>query len=299
MKTEERNPSTRHLDRMDSLQIVTLINREDQLVAETIAAALPRVAEAVDGIVARLKDGGRLVYAGAGTSGRLGVLDAVECPPTFGVDPGLVIGVLAGGFEACYRAVESAEDSEEDGRKALDEVAVSGSDAVVGIAASGATPFTCGAVQHARQIGAFTVGVSCNLDSPLGKIAHVAIEVETGPEVVAGSTRMKAGTAQKLILNMLSTGSMIRLGHIYDNLMVNVHLSNRKLVARGVSIIQQITGASPKAAAQALETAGDVRTAVLMLQRGYSLDQARQVLSSAGDLRSALVESPGDIRTHD
>lgn len=291
MKTEDRNPRTRDLDLRESLDIVRLIHEEDLRVAPAVSSQLDRIAGAVDGIVARLREGGRLFYAGAGTSGRLGVLDAVECPPTFGVGPDLVVGVLAGGFPACYSAVEGAEDSEADGREALAEAGCTGADAVVGIAASGRTPFTCGALRYARNLGAFTAAIANNSNSEIGRIAHVSIEVLTGPEVVTGSTRMKAGTAQKMVLNMLSTATMVRLGFVHDNLMVNVHLKNSKLLDRGVRIVQEITGASRADAEAALAVAGDVRTAVVMLTLGCSVETARGRLQTTPNLRQAMALS--------
>jgi N-acetylmuramic acid 6-phosphate etherase len=277
MSTEDVNPRTRELDTRTTAEILRLINQEDRLVADAVAAVLPAVTVAVEGIASRLR-----------ASGRLGVLDAVECPPTFGVEPDRVVGVLAGGYQACHSAVEAAEDSEAEGRRSLRQAGCTGADAVVGIAASGRTPFTCGAVRWARSIGAFTVGLANNRHSELGRIAHVAIEVETGPEVITGSTRMKAGTAQKMVLNMLSTTVMIRLGMVYDNLMVNVHLKNRKLRERGLRILRLITGAAPEAAEAALAAAGDVPTAAVMLSLGCSVEEARTRLQTCSSLRQAL-----------
>ncbi|GAB4220468.1 MAG: N-acetylmuramic acid 6-phosphate etherase [Acidobacteriota bacterium] len=299
MSTEDVNPRTRELDTRTTAEIVRLINQEDRTVADAVAAVLPAVTAAVEGIVARLRAGGRLFYVGAGTSGRLGVLDAVECPPTFGVEPDRVIGVLAGGYQACHSAVEAAEDSEAEGRRSLQQAGCTGADAVVGIAASGRTPFTCGALRWARSIGAFTVGLANNRHSELGRIAHVAIEVETGPEVITGSTRMKAGTAQKMVLNMLSTAVMIRLGMVYDNLMVNVHLKNRKLRERGLRILRRITGAAPEAAEAALAAAGDVPTAAVMLSLGCSVEEARSRLQACSSLRQALTSPSREQSAHD
>lgn len=290
MRTEDRNPRTRNLDLRTSLEIVEMIHQEDTTIAAAVGASLPRIAEAVDGIVARLKTGGRLFYVGAGTSGRLGVLDAVECPPTFGVPHDLVVGILAGGYAACYSAVESAEDSEDDGREALCRAGCTQSDAVVGIAASGRTPFTCGAIRYAGELGAFTVGIANNPESELGAVADVCIEAVTGPEVVTGSTRMKAGTAQKMVLNMISTATMVRLGLVYDNLMINVHLNNYKLRQRGLRIVQEILGVDRPAAEAALIEAGDVRTAVVMLASGCTAAQARKRLAESPSLRHAIHE---------
>ncbi len=289
MNTEDINPRTRGLDTLTTAEILRLINQEDRRVADAVAAALPAIAAAVDGIVLRLRSGGRLFYVGAGTSGRLGVLDAVECPPTFGVEPERVVGVLAGGYAACHSAVEAAEDSEVEGRRALQQAGCTGADAVVGIAASGRTPFTCGALRWARSVGAFTVALTNNRGSELGRVAEVAIEVETGPEVITGSTRMKAGTAQKMVLNMLSTTTMVQLGMVYDNLMVNVHLKNRKLRERGIRILRRITGAGHEQAEAALAAAGDVPTAAVMISLGCTAEVARARLRSSSSLREAMA----------
>jgi len=288
MNTEQRNPETYDLDKLQTPELVMAINRADQAVAMVVASALDQIAAAVDGISARLKTGGRLFYIGSGTSGRLGVLDAVECSPTFGVPAELVQGVLSGGYEACHSAVEAAEDSPEQGEADLRTRDVSARDAVVGVAASGRTPYTLGAVKYARGLGALTVGVSCNRNAELSAQVDLPIEVETGPEVLTGSTRMKAGTAQKMVLNMLSTGVMVRLGHVYSNLMVNVHLKNRKLVERGVRIIRDVTGMTEEKARQALEKTGDVKSAIVMLKLGCNTDQARKKAGSTASLREII-----------
>lgn len=288
LNTEQRNPDTYDLDKLQTPELVMAINRADQAVAMIVAGALDQIAAAVDGISARLKAGGRLFYVGSGTSGRLGVLDAVECPPTFGVPTELVQGVLSGGYGACHSAVESAEDSPEQGEADLRARNLTSHDAVVGVAASGRTPYTLGAVRYARGLGALTVGVSCNRNAPLSKEVNLPIEVETGPEVLTGSTRMKAGTAQKMILNILSTATMVRLGHVYSNLMVNVHLKNQKLVERGVRIIRDVTGATEDKARQALERTGDVKSAIVMLKLGCSADQAKKKARSTLSLRDII-----------
>lgn len=289
MQTEEQNPRTRDLDRRATLEVVQLINAEDGRVAAAVSSQLSLIAQAVDLIAERLSRGGRIFYVGAGTSGRLGILDAVECPPTFNVEPTLVQGILAGGYEACYRAVEAEEDSEEQGRRDLEAAGVHSADAVIGIAASGRTPYTCAAVARARNLGALTVGISCNASTRLSAEAEIAIEVVTGPEALSGSTRMKAGTAQKMVLNLISTATMVRLGHVYDNLMVNVHLKNEKLIRRGVSIVQRITDCAPEDAERALAEAGAVKTAVVMITFGCSRADAQARLESAGGcLRAAL-----------
>jgi N-acetylmuramic acid 6-phosphate etherase len=288
MITEQRNPDTYDLDTLQTPEIVMAINRADQSVALAVASATLQIAAVVDAVASRLSRGGRLFYVGSGTSGRLGVLDAVECPPTFGVPSTLVQGVIAGGKKACHSAVETAEDSPEQGETDLQGCAVTERDAVVGLAASGQTPYTLGAVRYARRIGALTVGISCNRDSVLSQEVDLAIEVETGPEVLAGSTRMKAGTAQKMILNIISTATMVKLGYVYSNLMVNVRLKNQKLLERGASILKEIAGVPLEVARTALEDAGDVRTALLMLRLGYSREQARAKLKSASNLRELI-----------
>src|SRR6195256_6590268 len=227
--TEQENPRTTNLSLSATDEIVRLMNDEDRLVAPAIAQVLPEIVRAIDGIVARLKSSGRLFYIGTGTSGRLGVLDAAECPPTFGVSPNLVQAIIAGGYEACYRAVEASEDDAEAGEKDLRARGFTKGDVLVGIAASGRTPYTVGAVLHARSLGAFTVAVTCAPDSPITKAAEVSIVPVVGPEVIAGSTRLKAGTAQKMVLNMLSTATMVKLGYVTGNRMTNVLPRNTKL----------------------------------------------------------------------
>ncbi len=288
MNTEQRNPDTYDLDRLQTPELVMAINRADQAVAMIVATALEQISAAVDGISGRLAAGGRLFYVGSGTSGRLGVLDAVECAPTFGLPAELVQGVLSGGYEACHSAVESAEDSPEQGEADLRARNLSAQDAVVGVAASGRTPYTLGALKYARRVGALTVGISCNRNAPLSAEVNLPIEVETGPEVLTGSTRMKAGTAQKMVLNMLSTAAMVRLGHVYSNLMVNVHLKNRKLVERGVRIIREVTGAAEDQARHALEQTGDVKSAIVMLKLDCSADQAKKKASATRRLRDII-----------
>ncbi|RPJ62461.1 MAG: N-acetylmuramic acid 6-phosphate etherase [Acidobacteria bacterium] len=288
MNTEQRNPETYDLDKLQTPELVMAINRADQAVAMVVASALDQIVAAVDAISTRLKAGGRLFYVGSGTSGRLGVLDAVECSPTFGVPAELVQGVLSGGYAACHSAVEAAEDSPEQGEADLRARNVNARDAVVGVAASGRTPYTIGAVKYARELGALTVGVSCNRNAELSAQVDLPIEVETGPEVLTGSTRMKAGTAQKMVLNMLSTAVMVRLGHVYSNLMVNVHLKNQKLVERGVRIVRDVTGMTEEKARQALEKTGEVKSAIVMLKLDCNADQARKKARSAASLREII-----------
>jgi N-acetylmuramic acid 6-phosphate etherase len=290
MRTEERNPRTTQIDRLETLRAVELMNAEDRTVAEAVGKVLPAIANAVDRIAEGLSRGGRLIYVGAGTSGRLGVLDAVECPPTFGVSPGLVVGLLAGGPNAFIHAVEGSEDSLEGAERDLGSLGPCPDDAVVGLAASGRTPYTCAAVRYGSKAGALTVGISCCPGSELGKAAEIAIEVDTGPEVIAGSTRLKAGTAQKMVLNMLSTCVMVRLGHVYENLMVNVQLTNEKLLRRGQGIIEAITGCTPDLAASTLRETRSVKTAIAMIKLGIDREEAHRRLSEGPNLRTVLGE---------
>jgi N-acetylmuramic acid 6-phosphate etherase len=290
--TEQDNPRTREIGSLSVPEIVALINDEDVRVAIAVQRTLPEVAKAIDGIVARLQGGGRLLHVGTGTSGRLGVLDASECPPTFGVSPDLVQGIIAGGYDACYRAVEASEDDRAAGARDLEARRVTSQDAIVGIAASGRTPYTIGAVEHARAIGAFTVAVTCVPDSEITRAAEVAIVPVVGPEVLTGSTRMKAGTAQKMVLNMLSTVAMIRLGYVTGNRMTNMRARNSKLLSRSIRIVCAETGVDEPAAQISLEQAGgDLPVAIVMVKTGRSradvsaaLETARGVIARAVDL---------------
>ncbi len=280
--TEQENPRSREIASMSIADAVALINDEDARVAAAVRQTLPDVARAIEGIVARLERGGRLIHVGTGTSGRLGVLDASECPPTFGVSPDLVQGLIAGGYEACYKAVEASEDDRDAGGRDLDGRGLTGADAVVGIAASGRTPYTIGAVEHARALGAFTVAVTCVPDSAITRAVDVAIVPVVGPEVLAGSTRMKAGTAQKLVLNMLSTMTMIRLGYVTGNRMTNMRARNSKLQARSIRIVRAETGVDDAAAEAALQQAGgDLPSAIVMLKTGRPPDEVAAALASA------------------
>jgi N-acetylmuramic acid 6-phosphate etherase len=288
MNTEDRNPRSQDLDLLSSLDIARLINSEDHSIAPAVQKALPAIAHAIDAIAARLAGGGRLFYIGSGTSGRLGILDAAECPPTFGVPPDLIQGILAGGYAACYSAVEAAEDDPGRGTEDLREGGLKAEDAVVGIAASGTTAYTIGALRWARSQGALTVSLTCNAGAPISGEAEIPIEVETGPEVLTGSTRMKAGTAQKMVLNMLSTGVMVRLGHVYGNLMVNVQPKNQKLERRAAAILSEISSASEEEARTALRRSGEVKVAAVMLRHGCSAAEARRRLAEAPTLRAAL-----------
>jgi len=288
--TEQSNPKTKDIDRRSTLEIVTLINDEDKTVAEAVSRVLDRVAEAVDLIVERIGSDGRLIYIGTGTSGRLGVLDASECPPTFGVSPGMVLGIIAGGYDALHRAVEAAEDNPGQAARDLQAHNVSSSDAVVGISASGNTPYTLGAIEYAKSIGAATIALTCNPDSRMAAAAEVSIALVVGPEVIAGSSRMKAGTAEKLILNMLSTATMIKLGLVYSNLMSNLRATNEKLRRRAREILTEETGLSANDAASVFEESGeDLRVALLMARSKQSVDEARRLLEShRGSVRRAL-----------
>lgn len=289
--TETANDRTSDLDLMSVADLLTVMNQEDRSVPLAVAAALPAIERAVHSIVAARRRGGRLIYVGAGTSGRLGVLDAVECPPTFGTDPGEVLGLIAGGERAFLRAVEGAEDDPERAVADLQAVGLTADDVVVGIAASGRTPYVIGGLGYARAVGAATVSVACNLGARISECADVAIEVDTGPEVLTGSTRLKAGTAQKLVCNMLSTASMIRTGKVFHNLMVDVRPTNAKLVDRARRIVSAATGADSRTAAAAIDAAGgQAKTAVVMLLTETDPAGASDRLHRAhGDVRTAIA----------
>ncbi|MFF8318897.1 N-acetylmuramic acid 6-phosphate etherase [Streptomyces bobili] len=291
LTTEAFRPELAEIDRLPTLDIARLMNGEDAGVAGAVAARLPEIAGAVDAIAARMGRGGRLVYAGAGTAGRLGVLDASECPPTFNTAPGQVVGLIAGGPRAMVTSVEGAEDSRELARADLAALALTAEDTVVGISASGRTPYAIGAVEYARSLGALTVGLACNAGSALAAAAEHGIEVVVGPELLTGSTRLKAGTAQKLVLNMLSTITMIRLGKTYGNLMVDVRASNEKLRARSRRIVSLATGAADEEIEEALAaTGGEVKHTILVLLAGVDGPSATRLLEeSGGHLRAALA----------
>jgi N-acetylmuramic acid 6-phosphate etherase len=292
LTTEAMNPASVDLDRLSTIDLVKLINAEDAKIAAAVAEQAELIAEAVDVIAARLADGGRLIYLGAGTSGRLGVLDASECPPTFNADPAQVVGLIAGGDGALRRAVEGAEDSAELAVEDLRRLRVSAKDAVVGIAASGTTPYVLSALDEARAVGAAAIGLTCNRDAPIGAHADITIAVVAGPEVLAGSTRMKAGTATKMVLNMLTTATMVRLGKTYGNLMVDLRASNEKLVGRSLRILQQLTGLDAKDAESVLSASGgELKTAIVSQRLSIDATAARQrLLDSGGRLRHALGE---------
>ncbi|WP_282937811.1 N-acetylmuramic acid 6-phosphate etherase [Paenibacillus sp. RC67] len=277
--TEQRNAKSDHLDRLSVPEIIQLMNEEDRTVAYSVQQSLPQVTRAVEAIVEVMKRGGRLFYIGAGTSGRLGVLDASECPPTFGVDRTLVTGLIAGGEIAITTAIENAEDDEEAGAKEI-EAQITASDAVVGIAASGHTPYVIGAIRRARELGALTAGVSCNTGAKLSQAAEYAIEVPVGPEIVTGSTRLKAGTATKMVLNMITTTAMIKLGKVYGNLMVNVQATNEKLRDRVVRIVSEAAKVDREVAAAFTQQAeGDARVAILMILFSIEKEQALEALT--------------------
>jgi N-acetylmuramic acid 6-phosphate etherase len=287
--TEQPNPASASIDSLPTESILKVMNEEDRRIADSVAKEIPRISEAVDGIVAAMDKGGRLFYIGAGTSGRLGVLDASECPPTYSVSYELVQGIIAGGDKALSKATEASEDDPALGIRDLMERGFTKDDVLVGIAASGRTPYVLGAIGKARELGALTIGISCTPSSELSAAVQIPIEPLPGPEVVAGSTRMKAGTATKLVLNMLSTASMIRLGHVYGNLMVNVQPKNEKLVDRAARIIAQAATIEYSRAAELLREAGSVKTAIVMAKRGVSKEVAEQLLVSAkGRVRAAL-----------
>lgn len=291
LSTETRNPDTRNLDTMTALELVTAMNREDHKIPEAIRPMLPNIARAVEYAVSSLSAGGRLIYMGAGTSGRLGVLDAVECPPTFGVDPDVVVGLIAGGEKAFVKAVEGAEDSEELGRQDLQNIGLRKEDFLVGIAASGRTPYVLGGLAYAKSVGCHTAAISCNPGSAVGSSADLAIEVVPGPEVLTGSTRLKAGTCQKLILNMISTASMVRSGKAYENLMVDVMQTNEKLVVRAQNIVMEATGVDRDTAAEKIRQAeGSCKTAITMILADCSAEEAVSRLEKAkGHVREAIL----------
>lgn len=290
LTTEARNPLTKNLDTLSAIEIVNLINSEDAKVAHAVAEVSESIAQAIEVIADRLSSGGRLFYVGAGTSGRLGVLDAVECPPTFNTEPELVQGLIAGGTEGLVRAVEGAEDSAEMGREDLQNLVLSRLDVVVGIAASGRTPYVIGALDYARDTGAFAIGFSCNQEAETSRHADLNIMPVVGPEVLSGSTRLKAGTATKMVLNMLTTGAMVRMGKTYSNLMVDLRATNEKLGERARRIVATLTGCSLSEAGELLNSCGgEVKTAILAKNLGISPEAASErLISVSGHLRLAL-----------
>ena len=290
MSTETRNQNTMNLDIMSPLEVVTVMNQEDAKVPAAITPALPNIAQCVTWAIESIEAGGRIIYMGAGTSGRLGVLDAVECPPTFGVAPEVVVGLIAGGEKAFVKAVEGAEDSRELGRQDLIDINLEKRDIVIGIAASGRTPYVLGGLAYAQEVGCHTVGISCNPGSAVGAAAELAIEVVPGPECLTGSTRLKSGTCQKLILNMISTATMVGCGKAYQNLMVDVMQTNEKLVVRAQNIVMEATGCDRETAAEKIAIAGgNAKTAITMILADCGLDEAKARLEKAkGHVREAI-----------
>jgi N-acetylmuramic acid 6-phosphate etherase len=288
--TEQINPNTIGIDELPTLDALRIINNEDKKVAEAVEKVLPAIARAVDAIVERFKRGGRLFYIGAGTSGRLGVLDASECAPTFGVSPDMVQGIIAGGYEACYKAVEASEDDREAGAKDLQDRVLTADDAVVGVAASGRTPYAIGAVQYARKVGALTLCVTCNENTELARAVEIPIEPVPGPEVIAGSTRLKSGTAQKLVLNMLSTMTMTRLGYVTGNLMTNVTTRNAKLRQRALGIFMADCGLDEATAKSILDKADwDLPVAMVMVKANTTRELAEDALKKSGHIIARAV----------
>jgi N-acetylmuramic acid 6-phosphate etherase len=292
LRTEQQNSASAGLDALSALEIARVINHEDHKVAAAVERALPQIAQAIDAIADAIRSGGRLIYVGAGTSGRLAALDAAECPPTFNTDPKTVQYVIAGGDKALGHAAEYSEDSSVSGRKDIGKRKPGKKDVVVGVAASGRTPYTLGAMEYARKKGAKTVAVICNRGSKMGALADIEIVLDVGPEAVSGSTRMKAGSAQKMALNLLTTGAMARLGYIYGNLMVNVHTRNQKLMERGLNVLEKAAGVDRQTASKTLGTArNQVAIALVMLKTGLDRTQAAKRLKSVkGNVREAIAE---------
>lgn len=297
LTTEARNERTMRLDEMDVTELLTVMNEEDAKVAGAVKKEIPKIAQAVTAITESLKKGGRLIYMGAGTSGRIGLLDAVECPPTFGTSPDQVVGLIAGGSNAFIKAVEGAEDRAELGRIDLQNLELTAKDAVVGIAASGRTPYVIGGLEYAKQMGAKTISISCNKNAVISTISDIAIEIENGPEVLTGSTRLKAGTSQKLVCNMLSTASMIGLGKVYGNLMVDVQPTNEKLADRAKRIVMEATGCDASTAENTLRlTEGKPKPAILMILTGYSYEVVLEKLEENQGFIGKAAKSATAIR---
>lgn len=290
MVTESRNEASTHIDQLSTLEMLQVINNEDKKVPLAVEKTLPQIAQLVDKVTDAFQRGGRLIYSGAGTSGRLGILDASECPPTYGTPHEQVIGLIAGGHQAIFRAVENAEDKPELGEQDLKNINFNQNDVLVGIAASGRTPYVLGAMKYARALGATVAAISCNPDSPVSQAADIAITPIVGAEVVTGSSRMKAGTAQKLILNMITTGAMIRIGKVFGNLMVDVEATNAKLIERQTKIVMEATECDRQTAESALQQCDrHCKTAILMILSGLNADEARQLLAkNHGFIRTAL-----------
>ena len=298
LTTERRNPASAHIDSCTTLEMVTIMQQEDSKIASAIEKILPEIARAIDATSQRLENGGRLFYLGAGTSGRLGILDASECPPTYGTDPELVQGLIAGGIPAIFRAQEGAEDNPDLAVHDLKEHGFSAKDVLVGIAASGRTPYVIGGLKYARELGALTIALACSEHAEIAALADIALTPVTGPEVVTGSTRMKAGTAQKLVLNMLSTGTMIKLGKVYGNLMVDVKASNKKLEERAIRIVMEGSGCERTEAEKALKGAdGHAKLAILMVVAGVSASEGKALLErTSGHLAAAIRLAAGGVK---
>lgn len=298
LTTERRNPASAHIDSCTTLEMVTIMQQEDSKIASAIEKILPEIARAIDATSQRLENGGRLFYLGAGTSGRLGILDASECPPTYGTDPELVQGLIAGGIPAIFRAQEGAEDNPGLAVHDLKEHGFSAKDVLVGIAASGRTPYVIGGLKYARELGALTIALACSEYAEIAALADIALTPVTGPEVVTGSTRMKAGTAQKLVLNMLSTGTMIKLGKVYGNLMVDVKASNKKLEERAIRIVMEGSGCERTEAEKALKGAdGHAKLAILMVVAGVSASEGKALLErTSGHLAAAIRLAAGGVK---
>ncbi|UCZ52982.1 N-acetylmuramic acid 6-phosphate etherase [Bacillus shivajii] len=296
LTTEQRNEKTKNIDQKSTIDILTLMNEEDQTIAQAVNHELTHIERTVEYVYESLKQGGTLFYIGAGTSGRLGVLDASECPPTFRTSPDTVKAIMAGGEGAMFRAVEGVEDSVEQGAEDLKLVGLTHKDVVIGIAASGRTPYAIGALNYANELGAKTIALTCNKNSELGKVALEAIEVEVGPEVLTGSTRLKAATAHKMILNMISTTSMVKLGKVYENLMVDVNASNLKLKERAKSIVKSVTDVSDEKIATTLKEAeNDVKVAIVMLKANVNVHEAKELLiQNEGFVRKAIESVEGN-----
>lgn len=290
MTTENRNKNTMNLDEMTPLEIVTVMNQEDEKIPAAIQKVLPKIAQTVEWAISSVSSGGRIIYMGAGTSGRLGVLDAVECPPTFGVSPDLVVGLIAGGDKAFVKAAEGAEDNWELGQQDLEGLKLTAADLVIGIAASGRTPYVLGGLDYAKKTGCHTAAIACNENSEIGKAAEMAIEVVLGPEVLTGSTRLKSGTAQKLILNMISTATMVGVGKAYQNLMVDVMQTNEKLHVRAEKIVMEATGVERETAREKItEADGSVKVAITMILADCNVTEAKERLEKAnGHVREAI-----------
>lgn len=293
MVTESRNPASTHIDELSTLDMLRVINDEDKKVALAVEKTLPQITRVVDKVAEAFRHGGRLIYSGAGTSGRLGILDASECPPTYGTKPEWVVGLIAGGHQAILKAVESAEDNQQSGAEDLKGLHFNEKDVLVGIAASGRTPYVLGAMEYARSVGATIACISCNPDSPMTQLADIAITPVVGPEIVTGSSRMKAGTAQKLVLNMITTGAMIRTGKVYGNLMVDIEATNAKLIERQKNIVMAATECSREMAEQALSACdGHCKTAIVMILSGIRAEEAKKLLAEhQGFIRPAISKS--------